>query len=190
MQTVYSTTMAHQQNAEIEKTVRRERGRLFNFIRKRVGNDPAAEDILQDVFGQLIETYRRLETIERVTSWLFQVARNKIIDSYRKKSPASTSMDGEGPELSLEDILPDLSDGPETLYARELIWSEIETALEELPTPQRDVFIWHEFDGMSFKDIAERTGETENALRLRKHYAVRSLRVRLESLYEDVRRGK
>ena len=185
MDAVVTDTMADQQNAEIERTVRKERGRLFNFIRKRVRHDDDAEDILQDVFWQLIEAYRRLETIERVTSWLFGVARNKIADSYRKPK-ASFRTEREGMELNLEDFLPDLSENPEESYIRDVIWNEIEIAVEELPQPLREVFIWHEFEGMSFRDMSELTGDTENALRLRKHYAMRSLRARLESLYNEI----
>ena len=190
MDALATDTMTDQQNAEIERTVRKESGRLFNFIRKRVRQDDDAQDILQDVFWQLIEAYRRLETIERVTSWLFQVARNKIADSYRNTRPqASFRTEGareEGMELSLEDFLPDLSENPEESYIRQAIWDEIEIAVEELPQPLRDVFVWHEFEGMSFRDMSELTGDTENALRLRKHYAVRSLRERLESLYNEI----
>ncbi len=185
MNAVVAETMADQQNAEIERTVRKERGRLFNFIRKRVRHDEDAQDILQDVFWQLVEAYRRLETIDRVTSWLFRVARNKIADSYRKPQ-ASFRTEREGMELNFEDFLPDLSENPEESYIRDVIWNEIEIAVEELPQPLRDVFIWHEFEGMSFRDMSELTGDTENALRLRKHYAMRSLRARLESLYNKI----
>ena len=187
MDAVVSNAMADQQNAEIERTVRTERGRLFNFIRKRVRHEDDAEDILQDVLWQFIEAYRRLETIERVTSWLFQVARNKIADSYRKKaSPRTVAQGREGTEIDLEDIHPDFSESPEDLVIRDAIWNEIELAVDELPQSQRDVFIWHEFEGMSFREMSELTGETENALRLRKHYAVLSLRRRLESLYNEI----
>ncbi len=187
MDAVVSNAMADQQNAEIERTVRTERARLFNFIRKRVRHEDDAEDILQDVLWQFIEAYRRLETIERVTSWLFQVARNKIADSYRKKSPEQTvGHGGEAIEVDLEDILPDFSESPEELVIRDAIWTELEAAVDDLPQSQHDVFIWHEFEGMSFREMSELTGETENALRLRKHYAVRSLRRRLESLYNEI----
>ena len=183
------TDMVAGQNIRIEKTVRTERDRLLNFIRKRVRYEDDAQDILQDVFWQLVEAYRRLETIERVTSWLFKVARNKIADGYRKKRPEAlprtAAQREEGLEMSLDD-LPDLTESPEELYIRDVIWNEIEAAVEELPQPQREVFIWHEFEGMSFRDMSELTGETENALRLRKHYAVRSLRTQLESLYDEL----
>lgn len=190
MDAVVTDTMTDQQNAEIERTVRTESGRLFNFIRKRVRHDDDAQDILQDVFWQLIEAYRRLETIERVTSWLFQVARNKIADSYRNTKPKASfrteAEREEGMELNLEDFFPDSSENPEESYIRDVIWNEIEIAVDELPRSQREVFIWHEFEGMSFRDMSELTGDTENALRLRKHYAMRSLRARLESLYNEI----
>lgn len=187
MNAVVSNAMADQQNAEIERTVRTERARLFNFIRKRVRHEDDAEDILQDVLWQFIEAYRRLETIERVTSWLFQVARNKIADSYRKKNPVqNVAHGGEAIEVDLEDILPDFSESPEELVIGDAIWTELEAAVDDLPQSQHDVFIWHEFEGMSFREMSELTGETENALRLRKHYAVRSLRRRLESLYNEI----
>ncbi len=148
------------------------------------------EQWAEDVLWQFVEAYRRVETIERVTSWLFQVARNKIADSYRKKSPEASlrtvAEGGEGTEADLEDILPDFSESPEKLVIRDAIWNEIEIAVDELPRSQREVFIWHEFEGMSFREMSELTGETENALRLRKHYAMRSLRRRLKSLYNEI----
>lgn len=186
------TYMTRRQNEQIEKTVRKERKRLFNFIRKRVNDEDDAEDILQDVFSQLVEAYRGLETIERVTSWLFRVARNKITDLYRKKKPEPIgrrnggSDDPEAPELMLEDILPDLSNDPEALYMRDMIWAAIEAAIEELPEAQREVFVWHEFEGISFKEIAEFTGDTENALRMRKYHAVQFLRSRLQIFYSEI----
>jgi len=189
MDAVVSNAMADQQNTEIEKTVRTKRGRLFNFIRKCVQHEDDAEDILQDVFWQFIEAYRRLETIEHVTSWLFQVARNKIADSYRKKSPDAsrqTVAQGEWMEVDLADIFSDFPKNPEGLVIRDAIWNELEAAVDDLPRSQSEVFIWHEFEGMSFREMSELTGETENALRLRKHYAVRALRRRLESLYNEI----
>ena len=153
-------------------------------------NEDDAQDVLQDVFWQLIEAYRGLETIERVTSWLFQVARNKIVDRYRRKkceAPLRTAAEREeGASINLEDILPDLSEGPEALLVRDAVWQEIEVALEELPPTQREAFVWHELERMSFRELSELTGETENALRLRKHYAMRSLRTRLAPLYHGI----
>ena len=168
------------QNLEIEQTVRREGGRLLNFIRTRVRDDADAQDVLQDVFGELIEAYRGLETIERVTAWLFRVARNKITDRYRRRRPDTT----------LQDILPDRAANPEDIVVRDDIWDAIQTAIEELPPAQRQAFVWHELDGLNFRDMADRTGETENTLRLRKHYATRALRARLAVVYNDLLRRR
>ena len=190
MDAAYNDTVVGRQNLEIDRTVRKERHRLLRFIRTRVRDEDDAQDILQDVFWQLIEAYRGLETIERVTSWLLQVARNKIVDRYRRnkrEAPLRPAAEREeGASINLEDILADLSEGPEKLLLRDAIWQEIEVALEELPPTQREAFVWHELEGMSFRDMSALTGETENALRLRKHYAMRSLRTRLESLYNGI----
>ena len=164
------------QNFEIEQTVQREGGRLLNFIRMRVRDETEAQDVLQDVFGELVEAYRGVETIERVTAWLFRVARNKIADRYRRR----------GPDTTVDDLLPDLSANPEVLVVRDDVWDAIQTAIEELPPAQRQAFVWHELEGMSFREMANRTGETENALRLRKHYAMRALRARLAVVYNDL----
>ena len=189
MNAVYSNTVSGQ-NLEIDRAVRRESGRLLNFIRTRVCNEDDAQDILQDVFGELIEAYRGLETIERVTAWLFQVARNKITDLYRKSWPESRSRSARARDIdtdtTLDDIFPDWSENPEELFIRDALWDAIQTALEELPPAQRHAFVWHELGGLSFREISEITGETENALRLRKHYAMRSLRGRLASLYNEM----
>ena len=189
MDAVVSTLVAGQ-NLEIERTVRRESGRLLNFIRTRVRNEDDAEDILQEVFGQLIEAYRGLETIERVTAWLFQVARNKITDRYRKSKPEAQSRAVSArvldTETILDDVLPDVSANPEALFIRDAFWDAFQTALEDLPPAQRQAFVWHELEGLSFREMSAITGETENALRLRKHYAQRSLRVQLASLFNDM----
>ena len=189
MDAVFSNTVSGQ-NLEIERTVRQEGGRLLNFIRTRVRNEDDAQDILQDVFGELIEAYRGLETIERVTAWLFQVTRNKITDMYRKRGPepqvrSPRARDIET-EAMLDDLLPDLSANPEELFIRDAFWDAVHIALEELPPAQRQAFVWHELEGLSFREMSAITGETENALRLRKHYAMRSLRVRLASLSNDL----
>ncbi len=190
MNALFNDALVGRQNLEIDETVRKYRDRLLRFIRTRVRSEDDAQDILQDVFGELIEAYRGMETIERVTSWLFQVARNKIVDRYRRKKREAplraTAERDDGTDVSLDDILPDLSDGPEALHLRDVIWQGIEGALEELPSSQRQAFVWHELEGMSFREMSERTGETENALRLRKHYAIRALRIRLESLYHGI----
>ena len=189
MDAVFGNTVSSQ-NLEIEQTFRRESGRLLNFIRTRVRNEDDAQDILQDVLGELIEAYRGLETIERVTAWLFQVARNKITDMYRKSSPEPRIRSARGREVetetTLDDILPDLSANPEELFIRDAFWDAIQTALDELPPAQRQAFVWHELEGLSFREMSDVTGETENALRLRKHYATRSLRASLASLCDEM----
>lgn len=146
-----------------------------------------AEDILQDVFYQLLTNYRITEPIEQLTAWLYTVARNKIIDWYRKKRPQSMPviMEEEGP-LLLEDILYDPSFDPDQLYERSLVWTELAEALDELPEEQRSVFSMHELEGKSFKEMAEMTGESVNTLLSRKRYAVLHLRTRLQQLYDEM----
>lgn len=176
------------QNREIARTVRAEQGRLFGFIRSRVADDADAEDILQAVFGELVVAYRRLETIERVSAWLFRVARNKIVDRYRARRmdpPIRPTADDDGVDVVLEELLPDLSASPERLLFREAFWDEVEAALEELPLVQREAWVWHELEGLSFREMAERSGDTENALRLRKHRATRWLRARLQMVRSE-----
>ena len=174
-----------------EQTIHSERTRLFDFIRRRVRNQADAEDILQDVFYQLLASYSITEPIEKLTAWLFTVARNKIIDWYRKRRPESLGSDitsgedeGAGP-LNLEEILFDPRDNPDQVYARSLVWTELVDALEELPDAQREVFVMHELEGRPFKEIAELTGEPVNTLISRKRYAVLFLRERLKELYEE-----
>ena len=178
------------QNLEIERTVRKERRRLLRFIRTRVRNEDDAQDILQDVFGELIEAYRGLETIERVTAWLFRVARNKITDAYRRRRPESPDRSARALSIdtdwALEDLLSDFSANPEELFLRDVVWDAIQTALADLPLVQRQAWIRHEVEGLSFREMAEITGETENTLRLRKYYARRSLRVSLAFLGSEV----
>jgi len=171
----------------LEKTVTAERGRLFDFIRRRVRTAEDAEDILQDVLYQFVASYSVTEPIEKLTAWLFRVARNKIIDWYRKKKPDPMPRDEKNPNepINLEDILFDSSLNPERLYARSVVWSELSDALEELPEDQREVFVMHELEGKSFKEIAAETGEPVNTLLSRKRYAVLALRVRLQELYDE-----
>ncbi|MEO5928299.1 MAG: sigma-70 family RNA polymerase sigma factor [Candidatus Kapaibacterium sp.] len=182
-----------QRNVAIDTTVRKERRRLLDFIRLRVGTEEDAEDILQDVFYQLVTSYSVTEPIERLASWLFTVARNKIIDRYRKRKPepAATQIDArddDESELSgIEDLLFDPADTPDMVYARSLVWSELAVALEELPEAQRDVFVMHELEGRSFKEIAEITGDQIPTLLSRKRYAVIYLRERLQELYDEMR---
>jgi RNA polymerase sigma factor (sigma-70 family) len=163
--------------------------RLLGFIRKRVNNEADAEDILQDVWYQLTATVDT-EPIERVGSWLFTVARNKITDRYRKKKPELlediiTVEDEEG-NISFKDILLDNSNNPETEYLRSLFWETLNESLQELPEDQRNVFVWNELEDIPFKEIAERTGEKVNTLISRKRYAVLFLRERLQILYSEI----
>lgn len=177
-------------NETVRKTFQQEKSRLLAFIRKRVSNQTDAEDILQDVFFQFTESLSLPEPIEKVTSWLFRVARNKIIDRYRKRKPEYLdrhfSAQEEDESLSLADILTDPQDSPEDAYTRELIWTQLASALEELPAEQKQVFVWHELEGKSFKEIAEITGATVNTLLSRKRYAVLYLRKRLQDAYNDL----
>jgi RNA polymerase sigma factor (sigma-70 family) len=175
-------------HATIERTYRTERKRLLEFIRKRVHRDQDAEDILQDVFYQLVAGYSVTEPIERLTSWLFTVARNKITDWYRKRRPGPLSANKDDPSASLniEEILFDTQQNPDQVYAHSLIWTELAEALDELPYEQREVFVMHELEGKSFKEIAELTGEPINTLLSRKRYAVLFLREKLYELYKEI----
>lgn len=163
--------------------------RLFGFIRQRVNNEADAEDILQDVWYQLTATVDT-EPIEQVSSWLFTVARNKIIDRYRKKKPESLedalTFEGEDGEVSFKEILLADNNNPETEHLRNMFWKELQDALEELPEEQRDVFVWNELEDVPFKEIAERTGVQVNTLISRKRYAVLHLRERLQTLYNEI----
>jgi RNA polymerase sigma factor (sigma-70 family) len=163
--------------------------RLSGFIRQRVNNEADAEDILQDVWYQLTATVDT-EPIEQVSSWLFKVARNKIIDRYRKKKPESLddalTFEGEDGEISFKEILLADNNNPETEHLRNMFWKELQDALEELPEEQRNVFIWNELEDVPFKEIAERTGVQVNTLISRKRYAVLHLRERLQTLYNEI----
>lgn len=170
-------------NDRITDIFRREQGRLRNFVRKRVADEGDAEDILQDVFYELVEAYRLMKPVEQAGAWLFRVARNRIIDLFRKKRPVQLS---DEENQALEELLPSPDAGPEAVYARSLLWEELEAALEELPEEQRDVFIAHEIDGRSFKELAEETGVSVNTLLSRKRYAVLHLRERLKEINEEI----
>lgn len=186
-----SPAMSAERKVVVEQTVSAERNRLFNFIKKRVSDPGDAEDILQDVFYQLWQGYDSIENVERITSWLFRVARNKIIDRYRKLKPTSFSeiesvrADDEA-SLLLADIIGDTSSSPDDVYTRELIWESIEEVLAELPKSQREVFVWHELEDLSFREMSERTGDSINTLLSRKRYAVNYLRKRLQNLYNEI----
>jgi RNA polymerase sigma factor (sigma-70 family) len=178
-----------EQDRRISDIVAKERSRLRTFIRRRVPDPADAEDIVQEVFYELVEANRLLMPIEHVTGWLFRVARNRIIDLLRKKQPQALSdaaVEGEGGEmLQIEDLLPSPDAGPEALYFRHVLLDELELALDELPEEQHDVFVAHELEGRSFKDLAAETGVNVNTLLSRKRYAVLHLRERLQSVYDE-----
>ena len=182
--------MALDEDRRITEVVNREQSRLLNFIRRRVPDPRDAEDILQDVFVELVEANRLLMPIEHITGWLFRVARNRITDLFRKKKPErfsdATVIDENDERLRMEDLLPSPDAGPAALYARGVVLDELERALAELTEEQREVFIAHEWEGRSFKEIAAQTGIGMNTLLSRKRYAVRHLRERLQTVYEEL----
>jgi RNA polymerase sigma factor (sigma-70 family) len=179
-----------EQDDRISEAIAREQSRLRNFIRRRVADREDAEDVLQDVFYELVEAYRLMKPVEQVTAWLFRVARNRITDLFRKKrrealrsEPAAIAEDRE--VLQLEELLPSPDAGPEALYARNVLLEELDAALDELPEEQREVFIAHELMGHSFKEIAAESGVSVNTLLSRKHYAVLYLRERLQAIHDE-----
>jgi RNA polymerase sigma factor (sigma-70 family) len=177
-----------EQDQQISEAIQRERARLRNFIRRRVPDPRDAEDVLQDVFYKLVEANRLLMPIDHLTGWLFQVARNRITDLFRKRrteSVATEVVNDNDELLRLEDLLPSPDAGPEALYARSVLLDELELAIEELPEEQREVFVLHELEGRSFKEIAAETGVSLNTLLGRKRYAVLHLRERLRDIYEE-----
>jgi len=181
--------MSFEQDRQITGVVKQERSRLRNFIRRRVPDPRDAEDILQEVFYELVEANRLLMPIEHVTGWLFRVARNRITDLFRKKKPESLSdaaVDGEDESLTLEDLLPSPDAGPDALYARSVLLDEMEDALDELPDEQREVFVGHEIEGRSFKEMSAESGVSVNTLLSRKRYAVLHLRERLQNIYDEL----
>jgi len=187
--------MALEQDQRIAEVVKREQSRLRNFIRRRVRDRRDAEDILQDVFYELVEANRLLMPIDHITGWLFRVARNRIIDLFRKKKPerfSEAALPRESDEndelLRLEDLLPSPDAGPEALYARQVLLDELELAVDQLPREQREVFVAHELEGRSFKEMAAETGVSVNTLLSRKRYAVLHLRERLQGLYDEFMR--
>jgi len=184
--------MALEQDQRITEVVKREQSRLRNFIRRRVPDEFDAEDVLQDVFYRLVEANRLLMPIDHVTGWLFQVARNRITDLFRKKKPENFSdVTVETADLSLllEDLLPSPEAGPDALYVRSVLLDELEDALDELPEEQRQVFIGHEIEGLSFKEMALETGVSVNTLLGRKRNAVLHLRQRLQGVYDEFRKS-
>ncbi len=176
-----------------QNTFLKEKDKLLGFIRSRVSTVEEAEDILQDVFYQFIEGFNSIQSLDRVTSWLYSVARNKIIDRYRRDAsrPQRTDFellsgkDDDAP-LTLQEILPDLDNTPEATLLREAIWDEITEALTELPADQREIFILNELEDKSFREIADETGVSINTLLSRKRYAIMALRKRLQNFYDDV----
>ena len=174
----------------IADLVRRERGRLTAFIRRRVADPLDAEDVLQDVFAAFIDANRRLMPIEHVTGWLYRAARNRIVDLFRKKTPERfddlAPRDDDGQTQSIDDLLPSPDDGPEALAVRQALVDALEVALDELPPEQRDVFLSHELEGRTFAEMAAATGVSINTLLARKRYAVRRLRARLHDLIDDL----
>jgi RNA polymerase sigma factor (sigma-70 family) len=178
-----------EQDQWIAQAMQKDEPRLRNYIRKHVVDLEAAEDILQEVFVELVEAYRLLKPIEQVSGWLFRVAKNRIIDRFRGRRLESLSQAQYGEDddaaVSLEDLLPSPDAGPEAVYVRSVLLDEIDEALEEMPPEQRFVFIAHEWEGHSFKQLAEETGVSVNTLLSRKRYAVLHLRRRLKSIYEE-----
>ena len=181
--------MPKDQDRRIAEVVSQEQSRLRNFIRRRVADPRDVEDILQDVFAELVEANRMLMPIDHVTGWLFRVARNRITDLFRKKQPQRFSdaaiANEEDELLRFEDLLPSPDAGPEALYARRVLLDELQLALDDLPADQRAIFIAHEFEGRSFKAISAQTGVGVNTLLSRKRYAVLRLRERLQEAYDD-----
>jgi RNA polymerase sigma factor (sigma-70 family) len=185
--------MASEQDGRISQIVERERGRLRRFIRRHLTDGADVDDVLQDVFFELTEADRLMKPIEEVGAWLFQVARNRIADLFRKRKvvafPETTALraadDQPVERLSFEDLLPSSEAGPDVAYARRLLLDELDAALDELPDEQREVFVAHEIEGMSFRDLAAETGESVNTLLSRKHYAVLRLRRRLRDIHEE-----
>lgn len=189
-QTLGLEWMTAEQDQRISEEIGREQRRLRNFIRKRVADDGDAEDILQDVFYELVEAYRLMKPVEQVGAWLFRVARNRITDLFRKRKPgpldnAPMAVADDEELLRLEDLLPSKDAGVEAAYARRVLLEELDAALDELPEEQRTVFIAHEIEGRSFKELAAQTGLSVNTLLSRKHYAVLHLRQRLQAIYNE-----
>lgn len=177
-----------EQDQRISEVVDREYARLRNFIRKRVVDQGEAEDILQDVFFELVEAYRTMKPVEQVAAWLFRVARNRIIDFFRRKKREALRNEAATDEVEVprwDDLLPSPDAGPEAAFLRSVLLEELDAALDELPDEQREVFVAHELMGYSFKEMAAQTGVTVNTLLSRKHYAVLRLRQRLQAIYDE-----
>ncbi len=185
--------MIDEQDRRITEDVEREKPRLRIFIRRHVLDEGDTEDILQEVFYELLQTYRLMKPVEKVGAWLFRVARNRIIDRFRRRKPEVSMGDDatrndEGETFHWEDVLPSPEAGPEAAYAREILLDELESAIDELPEEQREVFVAHEIEGRSFKELSASTGVSVNTLLSRKHYAVLSLRRRLGEIYDEFKK--
>jgi RNA polymerase sigma factor (sigma-70 family) len=186
--------MTSEQDRQIGAAFTRDERRLRSFIRKHVADDRDVEDILQDVFYELVEAYRLIKPVEHVTAWLFRIARNRIVDLFRRKRPEISTdepiLTAEDDEVSFGDLLPSADAGPEAAYARALLLEELTASFDELPEEQRDVFIAHELEGRSFKEIAAASGINVNTLISRKHYAVLHLRRRLRAIHDELLQEK
>jgi RNA polymerase sigma factor (sigma-70 family) len=178
-----------EQDRQISEVIAKEQPRLRNFIRRRVPNEADVEDLVQEVFYELVQANRLLKPIDHVTGWLFRVARNRITDLFRKKKPEAFSEDAvedeDGELLQIDDLLPSPEDGPEALYVRGALLDEMKLALDELPDEQREVFVAHEIDGRSFKELSKESGVSVNTLLSRKRYAVLHLRERLQNIHDE-----
>ena len=189
MEETLSIAAMTEQDRHISEVIAEERSRLRNFIRRRVPNESDVEDLVQEVFYELVEAHRLLTPIDYVTGWLFSVARNRITDLFRKKKPENFSdaavMDEDGELIQFEDLLPSPDAGPDALFARNMLLDELEIALGELPAEQREVFVAHEMEGRSFKELSAESGVSVNTLLSRKRYAVLALRKRLQSIHDE-----
>jgi RNA polymerase sigma factor (sigma-70 family) len=183
------TTAMLEQDRQISEVIAKERSRLRNFIRRRVPDPADVDDLVQEVFFELVQAHRLLKPIDHVTGWLFRVARNRITDLFRKKKPQPFAdarlEDEDGELLRIDDLLPSPDAGPEALYLRRTLLEEMKVALSELPAEQREVFIAHEIEGRSFKELARASGTNLNTLLARKRYAVLHLRQRLQSIHDE-----
>ena len=184
-----SMTSMAEQDSQISEVIAEEGSRLRSFIRRRVPNEADVEDLLQEVFYELVEAHRLLVPIDYVTGWLFRVARNRITDLFRKKRPENFTgraiRNEDGELLRIEDLLPSPDAGPEALYVRSVLLDELEFALDELPGEQREVFVAHQLEGRSFKELSAESGASVNTLLARKRYAVLHLRERLQSVHDE-----
>jgi RNA polymerase sigma factor (sigma-70 family) len=182
--------LSAEQDRRIADVLRHDEGRLRNFIRRRVVSEEDVEDVLQEVFYELVEAYRLMKPIEQVSAWLFRVAANRITDLFRRKKPEPFGRDitVDDERLTMADLLPSPDAGPEAVYARGVLLEELGAALDELPEEQREVFVAHELEGRSFKELAAESGLSINTLLSRKHYAVLHLRRRLQSIHDEFTR--